>query len=94
MVKKDIINLYVKNYNMSAVEAEDEVQRFIDVLKYALSTEKKVIFRKFGSFEVRKTKERKIVDPKGRGKIIQAKPRKYVKFKVSKLFAENLLEIE
>ena len=38
----------------------------------------------FGTFEVKETKERDIVDPKDSTNIIHAEPRKYVKFKGSK----------
>ena len=44
----------------------------------------------FGTFEVKETKERDIVDPKDSTNIIHAEPRKYVKFKISKSLEENL----
>ena len=44
----------------------------------------------FGSFEVKETKEREIVDPKNSNNIIHAKPKKYIKFKVSKSLEDNL----
>lgn len=70
--------------------AEEKINRFINALKTALSENENIIFRKFGSFEVRKTTERYIVDPKNRNNLIHAKPRKYVKFKVSRNWEDEL----
>lgn len=70
--------------------AEEKLDRFIESLIKALSENEKVMFRRFGSFEVRKTTEREITDPRGRQEKIHAKPRKYVKFTVSKVIENSL----
>ena len=59
-------------------------------MEKALSENEEIIFRKFGNFEVKKTSKRDIVDPKNNENIIHAEPRKYVKFRVSRTFEEEL----
>lgn len=94
MLKGDFIELYSKKYKLKNKEAEKEVERFLGALKTALFENQVITFRKFGSFEVRQTKERMIVDPKNQKEkiLIHAKPRKYVKFKVSKKLEDKLFE--
>lgn len=89
--KKDLIIFYsefnkIKDFD----EAENKIDRFINTLEAALLQNDKIIFRNFGSFEIKETKERDIVDPKDSNNIIHAKPRKYIKFKVSKNLENNL----
>ena len=89
--KKDLIIFYselnkIKDFD----EAERKIERFINTLETAFMTNEKIIFRNFGIFEIKETKARKIVDPKDSTNIINAKPKKYIKFKVSRLLEENL----
>lgn len=89
--KQDLIIFYselnkIKDFD----EAENKIDRFINTLSEALKFNDKIAFMNFGTFEVKETKERDIVDPKDSNNIIHAKPRKYVKFKVSKGLEENL----
>lgn len=89
--KQELVSFYAeRNKIENSKKAEEKIDRFIGVLKTALSKNENVIFRKFGSFEVRKTTERYIVDPKDSNNIIHAKPRKYVKFKISRTLEEDL----
>ncbi len=94
MIKKDFIKLYAKKNSLDEKVAEDEIERVLDTIKFALSQEKTLVFRKFGSFEVRETKERMIVDPKDSNNKIKATPRKYVKFKVSRKIEDSLVDID
>ena len=71
-------------------EAEKKIDRFINTLEKTFLFTDKIIFRNFGTFEIKETKERKIVNPKNSSNIIHAKPKKYVKFKVSRLLEDNL----
>ncbi len=91
MRKKEFVEFYA-NYNGIAdiSQASEEVEKFIEMMKEAFTLYPKVVFRGFGTFEVRETKERKVVDPRGNGEIIHAKPRKYVKFKQSINLEEKL----
>ena len=83
--KKDLIIFYselnkIKDFH----EAERKIERFINTLSEALKLNDKIAFMNFGTFEVKETKERDIVDPKDSTNIIHAEPRKYIKFKGSK----------
>ena len=89
--KFDLVTFYSEfNKIKDFEESEEKINRFLEILEKALKIDKKVIFKMFGSFEVKETKERKIVDPKDSSNIIHAKPRKYIKFKVSKSLEDNL----
>ena len=61
-----------------------------DKIKAMSPENERIVFRGFGSFEVRETTERLIVDPKDSSNIIHAKPRKYIKFKISKNLQDSL----
>ena len=89
--KQDLIIFYSELNGIKDLdEAEKRIDRFINTLSEALKTDDKIIFMNFGTFEVKETKERDIVDPKDSTNIIHAEPRKYVKFKISKSLEENL----
>lgn len=93
MVKKDFIQLYSEVNDIKDLKcAKEEVECFLKTFKVALMKEKELIFRNVGSFEIRKTKERNVVDPKNSENIIKAKPRKYVKFKVSRKIENQLAD--
>ena len=89
--KQDLVMFYsefnkIKDFDL----AEEKIDRFIYTLKTALKENERIVFRGFGSFEVRETTERLIVDPKDSSNIIHAKPRKYIKFKISKNLQDSL----
>lgn len=90
MTKKEFKKFYAQQNNLSDEQASEEVELFLETIKEVFSKYPKVVFRNFGTFEVKETKERKIVDPKDSSKIIHAKPRKYIKFKTSKNLEEKL----
>lgn len=92
MLKGDFIKLYSEKYKIKEKTAEKEVERFLETLQTALFENQVINFRKFGSFEVKQTKERMVVDPKNQQEkiLIHAKPRKYVKFKVSRMLEDKL----
>lgn len=88
--KMDLITFYAeRNGIKDFYEAEKKIDKFIAVLKKALSENEKVIFKNFGSFEVRSTKERYITVPKNLT-TVHAIPRRYIKFKVSRTMEEEL----
>ena len=89
--KQDLVMFYsefnrIKDFDL----AEEKLDRFINTLKAALKENERIVFRGFGIFEVKETTERMIVDPKDSANIIHAKPRKYVKFKISKNLQNSL----
>ena len=91
MIKKDFVKLYAEINNIEDMkEAEKNVDEFLDTLKEGFKKYPKITFRKFGVFEIKKTAERKIIDPRGNNNIINSKPRKYIKFRTSKNI-ENIL---
>lgn len=93
MRKKEFIKLYAEMYGIKDLKmAQAEVEEFIDTMKDVFKEYPKVVFRGFGTFEAKETKARKIVDPRNQKDIIHSKPRKYIKFKVSKNIEENLYE--
>ena len=89
--KFDLITFYSEfNKIKDFEESEEKIDRFLEALEKALKIDNKVMFKMFGSFELKETKEREIVDPKDSSNIIHAKPKKYIKFKVSKSLEDNL----
>ena len=84
MRKKEFKKFYSELNKIENEKASQEVEEFLETMKQALSVYPKIVFRNFGTFEVKETKERDIVDPKDSTNIIHAEPRKYVKFKGSK----------
>ncbi len=90
MIKKEFKKFYAQENNLDEEKASEEVETFLETMKEMFSNYPKVVFRNFGTFEVRETKDRKVVDPRGTDKIIHAKPRKYIKFKTSKNLEERL----
>lgn len=90
MIKKEFKKFYSEYNNISEEEASQEVEEFLEMMKQAFSLYPKIVFRDFGTFEVKETKERKIVDPRGNNELIHSKPRKYIKFKASKNLEERM----
>ena len=90
MTKKEFKKFYAQQNNLSDEQASEEVELFLETMKEMFSKYPKVVFRSFGTFEVRETKERDVADPRGTGEILHTKPRKYIKFKASKNLEEKL----
>lgn len=88
--KKEIIKFYAERNGIEDICAEEKIDKFISVLKKALSEDERITFKKFGIFEVKETKERDICDPRRINKKNHAKPRKYIKFTVSRLLKDEL----
>lgn len=60
------------------------------LLKDVFSQEETLKINNFEIFEIRETKEIKIVDPRDGAKLIYAKSRKYIKFKGSRALEKEL----
>ena len=91
MIKKDFIKIYMEqNLIEDEKVAKEEIERFLKTFKYALTVDNELIFRNVGSFEVKQTKAREVVDLQDYSNKIQTKPRKYVKFKISENFSDKL----
>ncbi len=94
MNTKEFIEFYtIKNQCENMAEGREKIEKFLFSLSTALKDEKKVIFRRFGSFEVRKTKRTYINNPKNPEEILQIKDKKsHVKFKSSRLLDDILYD--
>lgn len=90
MVKKDFIRLYAETYETDEATARQIIENVFCLVLTAVEKEKILKINQFGTFEVRETKERKIVDPRGSGNLIHAKPRKYIKFRGSRTTEKTL----
>ena len=89
--KQDLVMFYSELNKIKDLDlAEEKIDRFINTLKAALKENERIVFRGFGIFEMKETTERMIVDPKDSANIIHAKPRKYIKFKISKNLQDSL----
>ena len=89
--KQDLVMFYSELNKIKDLDlAEEKIDRFINTLKAALKENERIVFRGFGIFEMKETTERMIVDPKDSSNIIHAKPRKYIKFKISKNLQDSL----
>lgn len=89
--KMDLAVFYSEFNNLKDFnEAEQKIDRFLNTLTKALLKDKKVVFKFFGSFELKETKPREIVDPKDSSNIIYANSKRYIKFKMSKMLEDNL----
>ncbi len=91
MIKKDFVKIYMEQNSIKDERvAKEEIERFLKTFKYALTVDNELVFRNVGSFEVRQTKEREVLDLQNYSKKIKTKPRKYVKFKISEKISEQL----
>lgn len=90
MRKKEFKKFYAEFNKLENEKASEEVELFLETMKKAFSLYPKIVFRNFGTFETKETKERKVIDPRGSGKIIYTKSRKYVKLKISKSLEDKL----
>lgn len=89
--KAEFVAFYSEKNNIkNFTAAEEKIDKFIEAMKKALLENDEIVFKKFGTFQVKKTNEREICDPKGSGKKIQAKSKKYIKFTVSRTLGECL----
>ena len=87
LTKKDLINQIYMQIGFSKQISESLIDDFLSLLVENLIKEKKIKLSKFGTFTIRKKKERIGRNPKTKeNKIIKA--RKVVLFKPSKEFKE------
>ncbi len=57
--KFDLVTFYSEfNKIKDFEESEEKIDRFLETLEKALKTDKRVVFKMFGSFELKETKER------------------------------------
>lgn len=83
MVKKEFAKLYAEKERIYNNEAQRRIDSMFEIMKELLRKDETLIFRGFGSFEVRKTTRKEGVNPRT-GEPIKITPKKFVKFKTSK----------
>lgn len=89
MNKKDIAAKISRDAGISYLQAEKAFNAMIEGIKDSLEKGKRVTFSGFGSFEIKKSKERKGRNPKT-GEEISIPKKKRVKFNPSKKLKDNL----
>lgn len=90
MIKKEFAEKFWRNTKLEhKVEAERMVDIFLDTMKEELEKGEVLIFRGFGSFEVRQHKKAEGFNPRTGEKIVFS-PKKYVKFKTGKDLSEKI----
>ena len=87
LTKKDLINLIYMQIGFSKQVSENLIDDFLSLTIINLAKEKKIKFSKFGTFEIRKKKERIGRNPKTKEQKIISE-RTVVLFKASKEFKE------
>ena len=94
MNTKEFIEFYtIKNQCENMAEGREKIEKFLFSLSSALKQDRKVIFRKFGSFEIKQTKRTWINNPKNPEEILPIKKgRIHVKFKSSRLLDDSLCD--
>lgn len=83
MIKKEFAKLYAQKEDIYNVEAERRINLMLDLMSEVLKKNEILIFRGFGSFQVKKSKKKMGVNPKT-GETIEIMPKKVIKFKASK----------
>ncbi len=94
MNTKEFIEFYtIKNQCENMAEGREKIEKFLFSLSTALKQDRKVIFRRFGSFEVKKTKRTHINNPQNPKEILEINNKKsHVKFKSSRLLEDVLCD--
>ena len=90
--KKRTGKFICKKYKVTPEQSGEIVDNVLELLKDVFAKEEVLRIINFGVFEIRETKERKIVDPRDGTKINHARPRKYIKFKGSRNLEKELFK--
>ncbi len=82
LIKKQFITQYAEMYDLTYVKAKEIVESVINLMGENFKNGNSLIFRGFGSFEIKETKRKEGRNPRT-GEIIKMKPKKFVKYKIS-----------
>jgi integration host factor subunit beta len=92
MLKRDLVEKTTANLNgYLKKDISKAVDIIIETMSESLDQGNRIEIRGFGSFSVRKRKERQTKNPKT-GKIMNIPPRKTLHFAMSKSLKESLIE--
>ena len=83
LVKQQFVEQYAIKNEITCVKAKKIIESVLALMAENFKNENTLIFRGFGTFEVKTTKRKEGRNPRT-GEIIKMKPRKFVKYKVSK----------
>lgn len=83
LIKKQFVEQYAEKYNLTYVKAKEIVESVINLMGENFKNENSLIFRGFGSFEIKETKRKEGRNPRT-GEVVKMKPKKFVKYKVSR----------
>lgn len=90
MTKKKFAEKFLRNSNLQyKVEAERMVDIFLDTMKEELEKGEVLIFRGFGSFEVKQRTKDEARNPRT-GEVVKFTPKKYVRFRIGKDLSEKI----
>jgi len=93
MTKKEIVRTISEEIGLTQMKTKEIVQKTFDAIIEALVTEKRIEFRNFGVFEVKKRAARQARNPKTGEKVIV--PEKYVvTFKPGKEMEERVSQLD
>lgn len=89
MTKKEFIELYSKNGNMSKKEAERNINLFLSSIQEALVLDGEIGFVGWGKWEVKAKNARQVRNPQTK-EMMTIEARKVIKFKSGKLLADKV----
>ena len=89
MTKKEFIELYAKNGNMSKKDAEKNINLFLITIQEALILDGDIGFVGWGKWEVKEKDARKVRNPQTK-EMMTIEARKVIKFKPGKLLANKI----
>ncbi len=80
--------------NMTQAEVQEVIQKTIETIMESLGKGDSVVFRNFGTFEVKKMKAKIGRNPKNPGQDVPIPARSVVKFKVGKTLKDAAAKVE
>ena len=89
MNKQEMINLISENTGVSKSQTREVVEHTFETIIHALVTERRIEFRNFGVFEVKKRNARNTRNPQS-GELMAIPERYYVNFKAGKDMDERV----
>lgn len=90
MIKKEFAERFWRNTKLEhKVEAERMVDIFLNTMKEELEKGEVLIFKGFGSFEVKQRTKDEGRNPRT-GEVVKFTPKKYVRFKIGKDLSEKI----
>jgi nucleoid DNA-binding protein len=93
ITKRDLVVKISNETGMTQQQVFDVIQKTLDTVITSLATGDEVVLRNFGSFQVRKTKQKIGRNPNRPGTDVVIPPRAVVKFKPGKEMKEKVAKL-